>query len=134
MDMSAAAGTAPATKALSVILSAGNGGLAGITGDAANDAEAQIAVSGTDTRKQRRPRKENGEFFAMTRRMIRAAGRRVETRDPSDLAEMLTLQAELDAVITRTAQGLAAGGFSWSEIAQGAGLSKMAAYKRWAGR
>jgi hypothetical protein len=92
----------------------------------------QNGVSPEATPKRRRPPKDNQEYLAFARRMLRAYGRRVVTEDPSTLAELITLQAELDAVVTRCARSLHAQGWSWGEIGAELGISRIAAFKRWA--
>lgn len=75
--------------------------------------------------------RETPEYAAMVRRMIRAYGRRCGAADPEDLAEMLRLQAELDAAVAAAVAGQRAAGFSWGEIARGLGVTRQAAHARW---
>ena len=72
------------------------------------------------------------EYVAMLRRMIRAGGRRAAQADPEDLAELVTLRAELDAAIAEAVAGVRAGGRSWAEIGRATGTTKQAAQQRWA--
>jgi hypothetical protein len=106
-----------------------------VTAPSQESTDVTDTVTASGTRRQRRsPRtrdKENHEYFGMMRRMVRAAARRVKAEDPSDLAELLAIRAELDKAIGDTARALNANNFSWSEIGYGAGISKRAAYARW---
>lgn len=69
----------------------------------------------------------------MMKRMIAAHGRRVADGDVEDLAELLDLQAALDAAIAHAVQGQREDhGRSWADIARAAGTSRQAAQKRWA--
>jgi hypothetical protein len=92
-------------------------------------------VSETQTTKQRRsPRtrdKDVRDFLKMMRRMIRAAGKRIELEDPTELAMLIEMHAELDEVIARTARALHDSDFSWGEIGRQLGMSRQAAQQRW---
>lgn len=71
-------------------------------------------------------------FLAAARRFITAAGRRVaDTGDEIELAELLTLQADLDAAILTAVQGIKARGHSWAYIAAATGKTREAAYQKW---
>jgi hypothetical protein len=78
----------------------------------------------------RRP-KENGEFVAFARRMIRAMGERAGG-DIDTLGEIGSLQAELDAQLHRAVGACRAEGYSWAEIAGRLGVTRQAAFKRFA--
>lgn len=75
--------------------------------------------------------KDNGEYFAMMRRMIRAAARRVKAEDPSTLAEFDALRKIIDEYIGDAALSLHDQGWSWGEIGQEIGIGRHAARKRW---
>ena len=75
--------------------------------------------------------KDNEEFFAMMRRMIRAAEKRVKAEDPSTLAGLSALQEQLDHAIGRAAIHLYEQGWSWGEIGHEFGIGRHAARKRW---
>lgn len=94
--------------------------------------QARDADSPQAPRKHTKVQKDNQEYLAFARRMLRAYGRRVMAEDPSTLAELMTLAAELDDVITRSARSLHDQGWSWGEIGEETGLSRGAARKRWA--
>lgn len=74
---------------------------------------------------------ENHEYFVMMRRMIRRYGERVAESDWTDLEEMLTLRAQLDDAIHTAVKGQrASGGFSWTDIGRGLGITRQAAQQR----
>lgn len=74
---------------------------------------------------------ENASYAAMLRRMIRSYGRRVGKGDETDLADMLQLRADFDEAITDAVHTMRADGIPWSYIAEGAGISRQAAWERW---
>lgn len=75
---------------------------------------------------------ETADYAAMMRRMMKAHGKRVADGDVEDLAELLELQAHLDAAIASAVQGQReTHGRSWADIARAAGSSRQAAQKRW---
>lgn len=75
---------------------------------------------------------ETTDYAAMMRRMLKAHGRRVADGDVEDLAELLELQAILDATIQEAVQGQRENhGRSWADVARAAGTSRQAAQKRW---
>jgi hypothetical protein len=74
---------------------------------------------------------ENGEFTAFSRRIIRAAGRRIAAGDVDALPALAALSVEVDAAITDAVIGLRAAGYSWGEIASRLGVSRQAAHQRW---
>lgn len=99
-------------------------------------------ISETQPIRQRRsPRtkdKDCREFLKMMRRMIRAAGRRIELEDATELALLIDMHRELDDVIARTARALHDDGLSWGEIGRQLGsvrpelfMSRQAAQQRW---
>lgn len=75
---------------------------------------------------------ENSDFTAFSRRILRAAGRRIAAGDVDALPELAALSAELDAAITTAVTGLRAAGYSWGEIASRLGVTRQAAHQRWA--
>ena len=75
---------------------------------------------------------ENEQFTAFSRRILRAAGRRIAAGDVEALPALASLAVELDAAIGDAVTGLRAGGYSWAEIATRLGVSKQAAHQRWA--
>lgn len=77
---------------------------------------------------------DHGDYFAMLRRMMRAAGRRVAAGDPADLAELLATLHELDGILAAAVEAQHAAGFSWAEIAGALGVSRQAVHKRWGRR
>jgi hypothetical protein len=79
-----------------------------------------------------RRHKENSEFVAFSRRMIRAMGERAGG-DIDTLAEIGSLQTELDAQLHRAVAACRDEGYSWAEIAARLGVTRQAAFKRFAG-
>jgi hypothetical protein len=75
---------------------------------------------------------ENDEFTAFSRRVIRAAGRRIAAGDVETLPALAALAVELDAALGDAVTGLRAVGFSWAEIATRLGVTRQAAHQRWA--
>ena len=76
---------------------------------------------------------ENGEFTAFSRRVLRAAGRRIAAGDVDALPSLVGLSVELDAAIGDAVAGLRSAGYSWAEIAGRLGVSRQAAQQRWSG-
>lgn len=91
------------------------------------------------TAKPRIPRKrakrhvETTEFDAFARRILRAYARRVADGDVEALASLVTLSAEVDAVVRLAVAGLRRQPYcySWDEIAVRLGVSKQAAQQRY---
>lgn len=89
----------------------------------------------TPKRRKTTREKDNGEYLGFLRRAIRAAGKRVKAEDPSTLAELVRLQAELDAVIADAARHLHdVEHFSWGDIAYELGVTRQATFQRWGQR
>lgn len=70
-------------------------------------------------------------FIAAARRFIAAAGRRAADGDEVELAELLSLQVDLDAAFQAAVDGIRARGNSWAYIAQATGKTREAAYQKW---
>ena len=99
------------------------------------NARSRSTVNATVTpgRAGRGPRVvENAEFAASSRRILRAAGRRIASGDVEALPALAGLAVELDAAIGDAVTGLRSAGYSWAEIASRLGVSKQAAHQRWA--
>lgn len=77
---------------------------------------------------------DHSRYAAFTRRILRAYGRRVAAADPEDLAEMISLQRELNAAIDSAVAGLRSNGFSWAQIAEATGTTRQATHARWASK
>ena len=75
---------------------------------------------------------ETGDYLAMCRRVIRAAGERCGEADPFDLGELVTLRDSVEVAIAATVAGLRDNGYSWAEVGDGLGISKQAAQQRYA--
>lgn len=71
------------------------------------------------------------EFMAFTRRILRAASRRMSMADPEDLADLVALRAAVDEAIDNAAKSVHAGGSSWTQIGAATGMSRQAAHQRW---
>lgn len=70
-------------------------------------------------------------FIAAARRFITSAGRRAAEGDEIELAELLSLQGDLDAAFQHAVDGIRARGYSWAYIAKATGKSREAAYQKW---
>jgi hypothetical protein len=90
-------------------------------------------VKATLTPKRRhRPAVENQDYAAFSRRVIRAAARRIAAGDVEELAHLLGLERELQCAIHTAVNGLRAQGYSWADIALRIGITRQAAHQRWA--
>ena len=78
--------------------------------------------------------RENEEYAAFARRVLRAYARRVADGDVEALIPMFGLAAEIDDAITQAVKGLRATGYSWAEIGSRLGITRQAAQQRWADR
>lgn len=100
--------------------------------------ESQNGVTTPVTvRRAKRPKREkdNLEYLDFMRRAIRGAQRRVIAEDPSTLADMIKLRAELDDAIDIAARHLHdVGGWSWGEIALELGIPRQDAWRKWGKR
>lgn len=72
-------------------------------------------------------------MVAFTRRIVAAMGRRASA-DIDTIAEIVKLQKELDDQLDRAVVACHDGGYSWTEIADRLGITRQAAFKRWANR
>lgn len=88
---------------------------------------AQRAVSGPY--RQTRDRG-TAETVSAARRFVRAAGRRAGDGDEVELADLLTLRAEVEAAIEVAVVGQRER-FSWAYIGRGLGVTKNAAIMRY---
>jgi hypothetical protein len=75
--------------------------------------------------------RENDEYAAFARRVLRAYARRVADGDVEALTLMLGLSAEIDTAISQAVTGLRAFGYSWAEIGSRLGVTRQAAQQRW---
>ena len=75
--------------------------------------------------------RENDEYAAFARRVLRAYARRVATGDVEALTLMTDLADEIDAAISQAVTGLRAFGYSWAEIGSRLGVTRQAAQQRW---
>ena len=75
--------------------------------------------------------RENDEYAAFARRVLRAYARRVADGDVEALTLMTDLAAEIDTAIGQAVKGLRAFGYSWAEIGSRLGVTRQAAWQRW---
>ena len=75
--------------------------------------------------------RENDEYAAFARRVLRAYARRVATGDIEALTLMTDLAAEIDSAISQAVTGLRGFGYSWAEIGSRLGVTRQAAQQRW---
>lgn len=70
-------------------------------------------------------------MVAFARRAIRAAGRHVEYADEFELAELVSLRDELEAVIRQAVAGQRSVGRSWAYIGAALGITRQSAQERY---
>jgi hypothetical protein len=75
--------------------------------------------------------RENDEYAAFARRVLRAYARRIADGDVEALTLMTDLAEEIDTAINQAVTGLRAFGYSWSEIGSRLGVTRQAAQQRW---
>lgn len=75
--------------------------------------------------------KDNREFAAFGRRIIRAHARRIAESDPAALGDLLALRQAVDTALDEAVVGLRGAGFSWGEIGREVGMTRQAAQQRW---
>ena len=75
--------------------------------------------------------RENDEYAAFARRVLRAYARRVADGDVEALTLMTDLADEIDTAISQAVTGLRAFGYSWAEIGSRLGVTRQAAQQRW---
>ena len=78
--------------------------------------------------------RENDEYAAFARRVLRAYARRVATGDVEALTLMTDLADEIDSAISQAVKGLRGFGYSWAEIGSRLGITRQAAWQRWGGK
>jgi hypothetical protein len=75
------------------------------------------------------------EMVSGIRRQIKALEARAANDDPWVGADMATLATEMNDAVDRTVGRLRANGYTWSDIGfQFGGLSRQAAFNRWANK
>ena len=75
--------------------------------------------------------RENDEYAAFARRVLRAYARRIATGDVEALTLMTGLAEEIDTAISQAVAGLRGFGYSWAEIGSRLGVTRQAAQQRW---
>ena len=79
-----------------------------------------------------KPTVENPAYAEMMGRLIRAYAKRVGSGDDLDLTAMLLIDTYLHEAIQAAVNGMREQGHSWQYIATGAGVTRQAAWDRWA--
>jgi hypothetical protein len=97
-------------------------------------AAGQNTVKNTLTPKRPGRVRENDEYAAFARRVLRAYARRIADGDVEALTLMTDLSDEIDTVISQAVTGLRGFGYSWAEIGSRLGITRQAAQQRWGGR
>jgi hypothetical protein len=80
---------------------------------------------------RRRRIRDDGEFFDMVSRVLRAAGRRAARGDPEHLRELYELDERLHVAMVEAVRGLRESGATWQEIGDVTGTTRQAALMRW---
>ena len=75
--------------------------------------------------------RENDEYAAFARRVLRAYARRIADGDIEALTLMTGLADEIDTAIGQAVAGLRGFGYSWAEIGSRLGITRQAAQQRW---
>ena len=75
--------------------------------------------------------RENDEYAAFARRVLRAYARRIADGDVEALTLMTDLADEIDSAIGQAVTGLRGFGYSWAEIGSRLGITRQAAQQRW---
>jgi len=81
----------------------------------------------------RQPHRETPEYVSMLRRMVRGLGRRLaDHANPSDLADLVELQRELDECVRTSVRVMREQhGYTWQQLADELGVSKQAVQQRY---
>lgn len=74
--------------------------------------------------------KENPEYLAFARRMIKAGGRRIGEGDIENLGMLANLNEVVEEATQDAVRGLRRLGYSWKEIGRALGIAKQNAHKR----
>lgn len=75
---------------------------------------------------------EDAEYLKMLKRMIRAGARRVGDADEIELRTFSELQKYFDLQMKEAVHSQITNGKSWADIGRAFGVSKQAAYRRFA--
>ena len=78
--------------------------------------------------------RENDEYAAFARRVLRAYARRIADGDIEALTLMVILADDLDDATRQAIDGLRESGYSWAEIGSRLGITRQAAWQRWGGK
>jgi hypothetical protein len=105
----------------------------GADADMITTAHTPTSVKPTLTpRRRHHPAVEKRDYAAFSRRVIRAAARRIAAGDVDELTHLFSLERELQRAIHIAVNGLRAQGYSWADIALRIGITRQAAHQRWA--
>lgn len=78
--------------------------------------------------RRKRVERENDEYFQFARRIMVAAGKRVGQGDTVDLAGLVAVRREMEAVeVAAVAMMRDRHGYSWSQIGRDLGITRQAA-------
>jgi hypothetical protein len=94
-------------------------------------AAGQNTVKSRLTPKRANRVRENDEYAAFARRVLRAYARRIADGDVEALPLLTDLADEIDAAISQAVQGLRGFGYSWAEIGSRLGVTRQAAQQHW---
>jgi hypothetical protein len=70
--------------------------------------------------------------IAMLRRIIRGIALYAASSDVEYLPQLVSLSSELDAAVVQAVDGMRSSGASWTDIGSALGVSRQAAFQRWA--
>ncbi len=101
-----------------------------LTSPAARPSRSDTVKTALTSKRAGRVR-ENDEYAAFARRVLRAYARRVATGDVEALTLMTDLAEEIDSAIGQAVKCLRAFGYSWAEIGSRLGITRQAAQQRW---
>jgi hypothetical protein len=105
------------------------------TDDVGDDTSAKAKrVSRPLVRKRPKQQRDNQEFDAFTRRILRAYAARIASGDIEALRTMASLSLEVDSVVTLAVLGLRQVPYSWEAIGEALGTSRQAAQQRYGDR
>ena len=93
-------------------------------------ADKPTAASKPVRAKRPKRSKDNFEFDAFTRRILKAYGQRVASGDIEALRCLVTLSAELDATLRLAVAGLRGASYTWDAIGEALGITRQAAQMR----
>ena len=78
--------------------------------------------------------RENDEYAAFARRVLRAYARRIADGDIEALTLMIISPTSSTTPSARPSTACASSGYSWAEIGSRLGITRQAAWQRWGGK